>query len=120
MHLERARNLLLGQKVPHGVAQAAAHRIADLGHGGRRSAKLRQGVLVGAMDGRERVHQGAIEIEKDGAKSQGLIWIDSFSVEGPFYPEERSFFDALLCPVEPSPETPTKIVWNDANARELI
>ncbi len=60
------------------------------------------------------------EIEKDGAKSQGLIWIDSFSVEGPFYPEERSFFDALLCPVEPSPETPTKIVWNDANARELI
>jgi hypothetical protein len=60
------------------------------------------------------------EIEKGGAKSQGLIWIDSFSVEGPFYPEERSFFDALLCPVEPSPETPTKIVWNDANARELI
>ncbi|MDA0589246.1 MAG: DUF1592 domain-containing protein [Planctomycetota bacterium] len=60
------------------------------------------------------------EIEKGGAKNQGLIWIDSFSVEGPFYPEERGFFDALLCPVEPTPEKPSKIVWNDANARELI
>ena len=60
------------------------------------------------------------EIEKDGAKSQGLIWIDSFRVEGPFYPQERNFFDALLCPGEPSPEKRSKIVWNDENARELI
>lgn len=60
------------------------------------------------------------EIEEGGAKNQGLIWIDSFSVEGPFYPEERSFFDSLLCPAEPSPEQRSKIVWDDANARELI
>jgi len=60
------------------------------------------------------------EIPKGGAKSQGLIWIDSFSVEGPFYPEQRSFFDALLCPAEPSPEKRSPLVWNDANARELI
>jgi len=60
------------------------------------------------------------ELEKGGAKSQGLIWIDSFSVDGPFYPEERSFFDALLCPKEPTPEKRLPIVWNDDNARELI
>jgi len=60
------------------------------------------------------------EIKKGGAKSQGLIWIDSFSVEGPFYPEGRSFFDALLCPAEPSSEQRSTIVWSDANARELI
>ncbi len=60
------------------------------------------------------------EIEKGGAKTQGLIWIDSFSVEGPFYPEQRSFFDDLLCPVEPTPEKRSPIVWKDENARELI
>ena len=60
------------------------------------------------------------ELEKGGAKSQGLIWIDSFSVDGPFYPEERSFFDALLCPKEPTPEKRSPIAWNDDNARELI
>jgi hypothetical protein len=60
------------------------------------------------------------EIDRGAAKNQGLIWIDSFSVEGPFYPEERSFFDALLCPVEPTPDKRSKIVWNDDNARELI
>ena len=60
------------------------------------------------------------EIDKGAAKNQGLIWIDSFSVEGPFYPEERSFFDTLLCPKEPTPEARSRIVWNDNNARELI
>jgi hypothetical protein len=51
---------------------------------------------------------------------EGLIWIDSFKIEGPFYPEKRSFFDRLLCPEEPTPEKPSEMVWNDANAGELI
>lgn len=53
-------------------------------------------------------------------KNEGLIWIDSFKIEGPFYPEERSIFDKLLCPEEPSPTNPSKMVWNDENAHELI
>lgn len=60
------------------------------------------------------------EISKQAAQNQGLIWIDSFNVEGPFYPDSRSFFDTLLCPKEPTPETPSEIVWNDRSARELI
>ena len=51
---------------------------------------------------------------------EGLIWIDSFTIEGPFYPENRSFFDSLLCPEEPTPEKPSQMVWNDENAGELI
>lgn len=54
------------------------------------------------------------------AKKEGLIWIDSFKCEGPYYPEERSFFDRLLCPDEPTAENPSKVVWNDDNARGLI
>jgi len=53
-------------------------------------------------------------------KDEGLIWIDSFKIEGPLYPEVRSFFDRLLCPEEPTPGKPTKMVWNDANAGDLI
>lgn len=53
-------------------------------------------------------------------KGEGLIWIDSFKVEGPFYPEQRSFFDTLLCPEEPATGNPSALVWNDANAGELI
>jgi len=53
-------------------------------------------------------------------KGEGLIWIDSFTIEGPVYPEQRSFFDTLLCPDEPSPEKRSEIAWNDANVRELI
>ena len=49
-------------------------------------------------------------------KSEGLIWIDCFQIEGPFYPDQRSFFDTLLCPEEPSPEMPSQMVWNDSNA----
>ncbi len=52
--------------------------------------------------------------------AEGLIWIDSFKIEGPFYPERRSFFDQLLCPEEPSPENPSVMVWTDVNADELI
>lgn len=54
------------------------------------------------------------------AKNEGLIWIDSFKCEGPYYPEERSFFDKLLCPDEPTAKKPSKMVWNDNNAKELI
>lgn len=53
-------------------------------------------------------------------ESEGLIWIDSFKVEGPFYPDRRSFFDSLLCPEEPTATHPSEIVWNDTNAGELI
>ena len=53
-------------------------------------------------------------------KSEGLIWIDSFKIEGPFYPKRRSFFDMLLCPQEPSSDENSKMVWEDSNARELI
>ena len=51
---------------------------------------------------------------------EGLIWIDSIAMEGPFYPPQRSFFDRLLCPAEPAPGKTSPMVWNDANARELI
>jgi len=54
------------------------------------------------------------------AKKEGLIWIDSFKCEGPYYPEERSFFDQLLCPEEPTPSKRSKIVWNDDNVNELL
>jgi hypothetical protein len=54
------------------------------------------------------------------AKKEGLIWIDSFKCEGPYYPEERSFFDKLLCPEEPTPEKPSSMVWNDASVNELF
>ena len=54
------------------------------------------------------------------AKNEGLIWIDSFKCEGPYYPAERNFFDKLLCPNEPTPKKASKMVWNDENAKELI
>lgn len=53
-------------------------------------------------------------------KEEGMIWIDSFKVEGPFYPEQRNFFDALLCPDPPSPDKRSEMMWNDVNADELI
>lgn len=61
-----------------------------------------------------KAHEGI-----DGER-EGLIWIDSIAVEGPFYPSQRSFFDRLLCPEDPSPSKTSPMVWNDANARELI
>ena len=54
------------------------------------------------------------------AKKEGLIWIDSFKCEGPYYPEERSFFDQLLCPEEPTPSKRSVIAWNDDNINELL
>lgn len=53
-------------------------------------------------------------------ENEGLIWIDSFSVEGPYYPEQRNFFDELIYPGNPGPKKPVRIPWNDANARGLI
>ena len=58
--------------------------------------------------------------EKVDSTDEGLIWIDSFTIEGPFYPEQRSFFDRLICPEEPTSEKPSKMVWNDDNAGDLI
>lgn len=52
--------------------------------------------------------------------NDGIIWIDSFQIEGPFYPAERSFFEALLYPDEPTSNQSSKMVWNDENADELI
>ena len=54
------------------------------------------------------------------AKKEGLIWIDSFKCEGPYYPEERNFFDQLLCPDEPTPSKRSAITSNDENVKELI
>ena len=54
------------------------------------------------------------------ASKEGLIWIDSFKCEGPYYPSERSFFDQLLCPEEPTPKKPSSMVWNDENVNELL
>lgn len=51
---------------------------------------------------------------------EGLIWIDSIAVEGPFYPEKRSFFEALLYPEPPIEGKRSTLSWNDGNARELI
>ena len=59
----------------------------------------------------------------DGINSKGhngLIWIDSFKIEGPFYPDQRSFFDRLLCPEEPTSKKRSQVAWNDENADELI
>jgi hypothetical protein len=51
---------------------------------------------------------------------EGMIWIDKIAVEGPFYPEQRSFFEVLLCPEEPTPKKRAPRVWDDTNAPELI
>lgn len=47
------------------------------------------------------------------------IWVDWLEIEGPFYDEERAFFELLTHPEPPKPRQQT-MVWNDANARELI
>lgn len=47
------------------------------------------------------------------------IWIDWLEIEGPFYPQERAFFETLIHPQTPVRGKQT-MVWNDANARELI
>ena len=64
--------------------------------------------------------QSLRKYENIDPENEGLIWIDSFEIDGPFYPQERSFFNALLCPEEPTPEAPSEMVWNDETARELI
>lgn len=60
-------------------------------------------------------HYHGVEPEKEG-----LIWIDSIAVEGPFYPEKRSFFESLLYPERPIEGKQSTLSWNDDNARELI
>jgi mono/diheme cytochrome c family protein len=47
------------------------------------------------------------------------IWIDWLEIEGPFYPKDRAFFETLLHPQTPERGKQT-MVWNDANARDLI
>lgn len=47
------------------------------------------------------------------------IWIDWLEIEGPFYPKDRAFFETLIHPQTPERGKQT-MVWNDANARELI
>jgi len=47
------------------------------------------------------------------------IWIDWLEIEGPFYDEERAFFELLTHPEPPKPRQQT-MAWNDGNARELI
>ncbi|MGB0327363.1 MAG: DUF1588 domain-containing protein [Akkermansiaceae bacterium] len=53
-------------------------------------------------------------------KDEGLIWIESIAVEGPSYPEKRSFFEILLFPERPVPGMKSSLKWTDDNARELI
>ena len=47
------------------------------------------------------------------------IWVDWLEIEGPFYDEERAFFELLTHPEPPKPREKT-MAWNDENARELI
>ncbi|QDU93882.1 DUF1592 domain-containing protein [Lignipirellula cremea] len=47
------------------------------------------------------------------------IWLDWAEIEGPFYPQERAFFETLLYP-DPPKRSPQKMVWSDENAGELI
>ncbi len=47
------------------------------------------------------------------------IWIDWLEIEGPFYDEERAFFETLIYP-EPPVRGRRPAPLNDENARELI
>ncbi|MEP3477846.1 MAG: DUF1592 domain-containing protein [Fuerstiella sp.] len=47
------------------------------------------------------------------------IWIDYMEFEGPIYPQDRSFFETLIYPTEPT-RGKNKLPWNDKNAEQLI
>ena len=47
------------------------------------------------------------------------IWMDWLEIDGPFYENERAFFETLLHP-EPPPARQADDGWTDENARELI
>lgn len=47
------------------------------------------------------------------------IWVDWLEIEGPFYDDERAFFERLVHP-EPPVRGKQTIAWDDANAREFI
>ena len=91
-----------------------------------RPVALRDGKIGGKVgeDKRDRYSHYVWLLDKiEGIppeENDGIIWIDSFQIEGPFYPQERSFFEALLCPDEATPDKPSEIVWHDENADELI
>ena len=48
------------------------------------------------------------------------VWIDYLELEGPFYPEERSFFEKLIYPTAPVEGKKSKIQWSDEDAEVLI
>lgn len=91
-----------------------------------RPVALRDGKISGRVgeDKRDKYSHYVWLLDKiEGIRPEendGIIWIDSFQIEGPFYPEQPSFFEALLCPGELSPDRSAERVWNDANADELI
>ena len=47
------------------------------------------------------------------------IWIDYMELEGPFYPQERSFFEQLIYPTAPERRR-NKLQWSDKDADDLI
>ena len=64
MHLHRRGDDIRRKEVAHCIGQATADRPAHLVDRRRRPAELGQGVRVGPMDRRERIHEGAIEVEQ--------------------------------------------------------
>ncbi len=48
------------------------------------------------------------------------IWMDWLETEGPFYGEERFWFEKLLYPDAPGKGKPNRMAWNFGNARELV
>ena len=56
-------------------------------------------------------------VDPDG--DPAAIWVDWLEIEGPFYSEDRAFFEKLLHPESPARGKQT-MAWRDSNARELI
>lgn len=48
------------------------------------------------------------------------LWMDWLEVEGPFYEEERAFFETLLYSEPPPARGQPTMAWSDQNARDLI
>ena len=48
------------------------------------------------------------------------IWMDWLEIEGPFYEQNRAFFEKLVSPKPPINKIRSSNAWNDENARQFI
>ena len=62
-----------------------------------------------------KTHEGLVDY-----KSEGIIWIDAFEIEGPHYPDGQSFFESLFLPDGDSGDSRPEMAWDDDDAEDLI